>query len=162
MLKTYSLTYQYTIGLIKVRKKGSTSRIHGFRNQEYAKILTHRSTRCIYWRSMLIFSQWALCWLQIWEVTHRLWKSTNRTSSVVFFFRNVINVSISRVFTGDQGWKVCMRCTSTWWMVVVRDVKSSLGSIPTNSLTLWARCSYIYAHTCLPLTAMRIYICTHY
>ena len=57
MLKTYSLTYQYTIGLIKVRKKGSTSRIHGFHNQEYAKILTHRSTRCIYWRSMLIFSQ---------------------------------------------------------------------------------------------------------
>jgi len=37
-------------------------------------------------------------------------------------------------FTGDQGWKVCMRCKRTWWMVVVSDVKSSLESIPTNFL----------------------------
>ena len=29
-------------------------------------------------------------------------------------------------------------------------------------LTLWARCAYVYARACLPLTAMCIYICTQY
>jgi len=37
----------------------------------------------------------------------------------------------------------------------------SMMSVPCL-LALWARCSYMYARACLPLTMMRIYICTHY
>ena len=120
-----------------MKKKGVLTEYMDFRNQEYAKILTHGSTRCIYWKSMLLFLSEHFADSRF-ERLHTDFENPLTELALLFSFLFLEMYQspggFSCWFTGDQGWKVCMRCKRTWWMVVVRDVKSSLGSIPTNSL----------------------------
>ena len=68
--------------------------------------------------------------------------------------------------------QIVLNCQSAFWLtlifLLITSCKSSIHLSPilvfmySVTLTLWARCAYIYAHTRLSLTAMSIYICTQY